>query len=98
MAIRTFKVGLPVKHDWRKSLTKKLVRSVHRLIVLTNTSEFRKTSSRGRERLRLSLKIGGILGRTDTIIIGPEGILLSNLGLRLFRWLTRCSESQYIKS
>ncbi|XP_030939680.1 uncharacterized protein LOC115964524 [Quercus lobata] len=32
MAIRTFKVGLPAKHDLRKSLTKKPVRSVHRLM------------------------------------------------------------------
>ena len=30
VAIRTFKVGLPVEHDLRKSLTKKLVRSVRR--------------------------------------------------------------------
>ena len=29
VAIRTFKVGLPTEHDLRKSLTKKLVRSVH---------------------------------------------------------------------
>ena len=32
MAIRTFKVGLPVKHDLRKSLTKKPVRSLRRLM------------------------------------------------------------------
>ena len=32
VAIRTFKVGLPTEHDLRKSLTKKLVRSVHRLM------------------------------------------------------------------
>ena len=32
MAIRTFKVGLPAKHDLRKSLTKKPIRSVRRLI------------------------------------------------------------------
>ena len=32
VAIRIFKVGLPTKHDLRKSLTKKLVRSVRRLI------------------------------------------------------------------
>ncbi|XP_075669947.1 uncharacterized protein LOC142639688 [Castanea sativa] len=31
-AIRTFKVGLPAEHDLRKSLTKKLVRSVCRLM------------------------------------------------------------------
>ena len=32
MAIRTFKVRLPTKHDLRNSLTKKPVRSVRRLI------------------------------------------------------------------
>ena len=32
MAIRTFKVGLPAKHDLRKSLTKKPVRSMRRLM------------------------------------------------------------------
>ena len=32
MAIRTFKVGLPAEHDLRKSLTKKPVRSVRRLM------------------------------------------------------------------
>ena len=32
VAIRTFKVGLPTGHDLRKSLTKKPVRSVHRLM------------------------------------------------------------------
>ena len=32
VAIRTFKVGLPTKHDLRKSLTKKPVKSVRRLM------------------------------------------------------------------
>ena len=32
MAIRTFKAGLPTEHDLRKSLTKKLVKSVRRLM------------------------------------------------------------------
>ena len=32
MAIRTFKVDLPAKHDVRKSLTKKPVKSVSRLM------------------------------------------------------------------
>ncbi|XP_030930733.1 uncharacterized protein LOC115956523 [Quercus lobata] len=32
VAIRTFKVGLPTEHDLRKSLTKKPVRNVRRLI------------------------------------------------------------------
>ena len=32
VAIRTFKVSLPAKHDLRKSLTRKLVRSVHQFM------------------------------------------------------------------
>ena len=32
MAIRTFKVSLPVEYDLRKSVTKKLVRSVRQLM------------------------------------------------------------------
>ena len=32
VAIRTFKVGLPVEHDLKKSLTRKPVRSVRRLM------------------------------------------------------------------
>ena len=32
VAIRTFKVGLPTKHDLRKSLTKKPVRSIRQLM------------------------------------------------------------------
>ena len=32
MAIRTFKFGLPTEHDLRKSLTKKLTKSVRRLM------------------------------------------------------------------
>ena len=32
VAIRTFKVSLPTEHDLRKSLTKKPIKSVHRLM------------------------------------------------------------------
>ena len=51
-----------------------------------NISRLRKTSNKGRERLRLSFRIGEISGWTDTIVTGLEGILLGNLGLRLLRW------------
>jgi len=63
-----------------------------------NTSGLRKTSNKGKELLRLSLRTRGISSRTDTIITDPERILLSNLGLQLLRLLTWCFESQYIKS
>ena len=36
VAIRTFKVGLPADHNLRKSLTKKLVRSVRWLMDCIN--------------------------------------------------------------
>ena len=32
VVIRTFKVNLPTEHDLRKSLTKKPIKSVHRLM------------------------------------------------------------------
>ena len=32
VAIRTFKVNLPIEHDLKKSLTRKPVRSVHQLM------------------------------------------------------------------
>ena len=32
VAIRTFKVGFPVEHDLRKSLTRKLIKSVRQLM------------------------------------------------------------------
>ncbi|XP_065629984.1 uncharacterized protein LOC136067703 [Quercus suber] len=48
VAMRTFKVGLLVEQDLRKSLTKKSVKSV-----LTNTSGLKKTSNKGKERLRI---------------------------------------------
>jgi len=58
----------------------------------------RKTSSKVKGRLWLSLRRGGISGQTDTITIDSEGILLYNLDLRLLRWLTLYSENQCIKS
>ena len=39
--------------------------------VLTSINGLRKTSNKGKGKVRLSLKIGGILGRTDTILIVP---------------------------
>ena len=67
-AISIFKSGLPTEHGLRKSLTGKPVTSYINLWTrLTNTREWRKTSCKGREMRRLSLKRGGISGQTDTI-------------------------------
>ena len=57
VAIRTFKVDLSVEHDLRKSLTEKPVRSVRWLMDrIDKYKGLRKTNSKERERLRLSLR------------------------------------------
>ena len=58
----------------------------------------RKTNNKGKGKLRLSLKIEGILGQTDITIIGPEETLLGSQDLLLPRWLAQCSRNQCIKS
>ena len=99
VAIKTFKVSLPAEHGLRKSLTGKPATSVRQsLTELISTRGSRKTNNKGRERLRLSLRKGRTSGWTYKTIIDPEGILSSNLGLRLLRCLTRCSDNQYTKS
>ena len=57
VVVRTFKVNLPTKHDLRKSLTKKLVRSVRRLT--NHIDEYKKVEEdqqQGKGRVRLSLR------------------------------------------
>ena len=76
VAIRNFKVGLPTEHDLRKSLTKKPVRSVRQLMNrIDEYKRSRKTNSKARGKVRLSLRRGGISGRTDTIITDLKRIL-----------------------
>ena len=65
---------------------------------LISISGSKRTNNKARGRVKLSLKRLGILCRTATTIIDLERILLGNLGLWLFKWLTQCFESQYIKS
>ena len=60
-------------------------------------SRSRGTNNKGKGRLRLSLRIKGILGRIGTTIIRPEEILLVNLGLLLPRWSAQYSESWCLK-
>ena len=62
MAIRVYKVGLPTEHDLRKSLTRKLVKSVHRLMDGINEYKWRSSSNRERGRLRWSLRTEWISG------------------------------------
>ena len=76
VAIKTFKVGLPAKHGLRKSLMGKLVASLWTELI--SIKGFKTTNNKEKGRLRLSLRRGGISGRTDTITIGREGIMQDN--------------------
>ena len=99
VAIRTFKADLPTKHDLRKSLTKKSVKSVSRLI--NRIDEYKlveENQQQGKGKAKVIPQEKRDFRKTNTIITNPKGILLGNLGLRLLKWLTQCSESQYIKS
>ena len=55
-------------------------------------------NNREKGKLSLSLKKGENLGRTDTIIIGREGIILSSRCQITIRWLELYSENPCIKS
>ena len=55
-------------------------------------------NSREKGKLSLSLKIGENLGRTDTIITGREGIILSSRHRITIRWSELYSENPFIKS
>ena len=75
VAIRTFKVGLPSEHSLRKSLTGKPVTSLRQLMDWVDKyKRIEDDNNKGKGKLRLTLKKWEILGRTDTIIIGWEGI------------------------
>ena len=50
MAIRTFKVSLPTEHDLRKFLTKKPMRSVHRLMDCIDEYKVEEDQQQGKRK------------------------------------------------
>ena len=54
-------------------------------IRLISIRGLKRTSNKAREMVRLSPKIGGILGWTIITITDPRWILLGNLGLQLLK-------------
>ena len=99
MAIRTFKVALPTKHDLRKSLTMKHAKACPNLwIRLTSTSKLRWISGKGKGRQRLLLLTKEISGWRDIITTNLGGILLDILGILVRRWLVRCLRNLFIRS
>ena len=66
VAIRTFKVGLPAEHDLRKSLTKKSVRSMSRLMDrIDEYKRVEKDQQLGKGKAKLVTQDRGDL-RSDT--------------------------------
>ena len=55
-------------------------------------------NNREKRKLSLSLKNGENLGRTDTIITGQEGIILSSRRRITIRWSELYSKNPFIKS
>ena len=100
VAISTFKRGLPTEHGLRKSLTGKPVTSVRNSwIELTNIKGSRKTSRRGRAKRRLSLKRGGISGRTAlTTVTGRKETTRNSLDPLGHRQSMLCFENHYTRS
>ena len=64
---------------------------------LTSTKGWRRTSCRGKEMRRLSLKRGGISTRTDTTITVRGEISQGNMDQPIRRRLTSYSKNRYIK-
>ena len=56
VTFKTFKVGLPVEHGLRKSLTGKPVTSLRQLMDRVSTKGLKTTNCKEKGRLRLSLK------------------------------------------
>ena len=81
VAVRTFKVGLPSRHGLRKSLTGKPVTSLQQLMDRVDKYkriEDDQQQQQGKGKAKLVLQERRELGRTDTIITGREGIILSS--------------------
>ena len=86
MAIRTFKVSLPFEHDLRKSLIRKPVRSMHRLMDrIDEYKQVKEDHNRERGRLRWSLRIERISGWIGTITANLREILRGILDQLLLR-------------
>ena len=57
MAIKTFKVGLPARHDLRKSLTRKSIRSVCRLVDrIDEYKQVKGDQQQGKEKAKVVLQ------------------------------------------
>ena len=99
VAIRTFNVSLLAEHGLRKSLTGKPTTSVRQLMDrIDKYKKVKEDQQQGKGKAKVVPQERGTSSWTNKTIADLEGILLGNLGLRLLKRLTRCSENQCIKS
>ena len=91
VAIRTFKVSLSADHDLRKSLTKKPVRSVRRLMDCINEYKWvEEDRQQGKEKAKVIPQDMRDF-RSDIYNNNqPRRDFASNLGLLLLRWSAQC--------
>ena len=99
VAISTFKAGLPVEHDLRKSLTGKPITSVR--LLMDRIDKYRRIEEdqlQGKGKAKVILRKGGIPSRIGcrTIILGET--FRGNLHLSTPGRLTLCFGNQCRKS
>ena len=98
VAIRIFKVGLPIEHNLRKSLTMKLARSICQLIDhIDKHMRSRRIRPKGKARPKPYQK-RRIIRQLVKIRIDPRWILLTSHRGLVRKLSARCLRSQYIKS
>ena len=99
IAIRTFKVSLPAKHDLRKSLTRKPARSVRQLMDYIDEYNTHKEDQLQRKWKTKVIPQDRNDFRSDIYNNNqPRRDFAGNPGLLLLRWSTQCSVNQCIKS
>ena len=98
VAIKTFKVGLPVEHGLRKSLTGKPVTSLRQLMdKVDKYKKIKDDQQPGKWKVKVIPQERRDFSRTGTITIGRGGIMQDNQGLSTPRRLIQCSESRSIR-
>ena len=86
VVIRTFKVGLLTEQDLRKSLTRKLVRSVRQLMDrIEEYKRVKEDQQQGKGKVKVALRTEGISSRTGIITVDLEEVLQSTLDQLLLK-------------
>ncbi|XP_030958455.1 uncharacterized protein LOC115980332 [Quercus lobata] len=94
VAVRTFKVNLPVEYGLRKSLIGKAATGVRKLMDrIDKYKRVEEDQQQGNGKSKVIPQERRDFSQTVTTITDPKGILQGNSGLPLLRWLTLCFEN-----